>query len=93
MIQDCSQGQQKEKMYQDVPNIKDRAEIINQRWRIWDFEWDTIVSDINISDDLCHWLIESSLLSTEKIKFKSRNDKYDNKINVKWRENRKYNLW
>ena len=37
-------GNKRKKMYQDVPNIKDRAEIINQRWRIWDFEWDTIVS-------------------------------------------------
>ncbi len=37
-------GNKRKKIYQDVPNIKDRAEIINQRWRIWDFEWDTIVS-------------------------------------------------
>jgi len=34
----------RKKMYQDVPNIKERPEIINQRWRIGDFEWDTVVS-------------------------------------------------
>ena len=34
----------RKKMYQDVPNIKERTEIINDRWRIWDFEWDTVVS-------------------------------------------------
>jgi IS30 family transposase len=34
----------RKKMYQDVPNIKDRPEIINERWRIWDFEWDTVIS-------------------------------------------------
>lgn len=34
----------RKKMYQDVPNIKERPEIINTRWRLWDFEWDTIVS-------------------------------------------------
>ncbi|HRU50208.1 MAG TPA: IS30 family transposase [Candidatus Absconditabacterales bacterium] len=37
-------GNKRKKMYQDVPNIKDRAEIINQRGRIGDFEGDTIVS-------------------------------------------------
>ena len=31
-------------MYQDVPNIKERPDIINERWRLWDFEWDTVVS-------------------------------------------------
>lgn len=35
---------QRKKMYDDVPNIKERPEIINDRWRIWDFEWDTVVS-------------------------------------------------
>jgi len=34
----------RKKMYQDVPNIKEREKIINERWRIWDFEWDTVVS-------------------------------------------------
>ncbi len=34
----------RKKMYQDVPNIKDRLEITNERWRLWDFEWDTVVS-------------------------------------------------
>jgi len=34
----------RKKMYQDVPNISERPEIINERWRIWDFEWDTVVS-------------------------------------------------
>lgn len=37
-------GNKRKKMYQDVPNIKDRPEIINERGRIWDFEWDTVVS-------------------------------------------------
>jgi len=37
-------GNKRKKMYQDVPNIKDRPEIINERWRLWDFEWDTVVS-------------------------------------------------
>ncbi len=31
-------------MYQDVPNIKDRPKIIEERSRVWDFEWDTVVS-------------------------------------------------
>ena len=34
----------RKKIYNDVANIKDRPEIINNRWRIWDFEWDTVVS-------------------------------------------------
>lgn len=34
----------RKKMYNDVPNIKERPEIINIRWRIGDFEWDTVVS-------------------------------------------------
>jgi IS30 family transposase len=34
----------RKKMYDDVPNIKERASIINERWRIWDFEWDTVIS-------------------------------------------------
>lgn len=34
----------RKKMYQDVPNINDRPEIINERWRIGDFEWDTVLS-------------------------------------------------
>ena len=39
-----NKGNKRKKMYQDVDNIKERAEIINNRWRIWDFEWDTVVS-------------------------------------------------
>jgi len=34
----------RKKMYQDVPNIKDRLDITNERWRLGDFEWDTVVS-------------------------------------------------
>lgn len=34
----------RKKLYQDVPNIRERPEIINERWRLWDFEWDTVVS-------------------------------------------------
>jgi transposase, IS30 family len=34
----------RKKMYDDVPNIKERPEIINERWRIWDWEADTVVS-------------------------------------------------
>jgi IS30 family transposase len=37
-------GNKRKKMYEDVPNIKDRPEIINERGRNWDFEWDTVVS-------------------------------------------------
>jgi IS30 family transposase len=37
-------GNKRKKMYQDVPNIKEREEVTNNRWRIWDFEWDTVVS-------------------------------------------------
>jgi len=37
-------GNKRKKMYQDVPNIKERPEIITERWRLWDFEWDTVVS-------------------------------------------------
>ena len=39
-----NKGNKRKKMYQDVPNIKEREKIINQRWRIWDFEWDTVIS-------------------------------------------------
>lgn len=39
-----NKGNKRKKMYQDVPNIKDRPEIINERWRLWDFEWDTVIS-------------------------------------------------
>jgi transposase, IS30 family len=34
----------RKKMYDDVPNICERPEIITVRWRLGDFEWDTIVS-------------------------------------------------
>jgi len=37
-------GNKRKKMYQDVPNIKERQEIAKKRWRIGDFEWDTVVS-------------------------------------------------
>jgi len=37
-------GNKRKKMYQDVPNIKDRLEVINERGRNWDFEWDTVIS-------------------------------------------------
>lgn len=39
-----SKWNKRKKMYEDVPNIKERLEITNERWRIWDFEWDTVVS-------------------------------------------------
>lgn len=39
-----NKGNKRKEMYQDVPNIKDRPEIIDDRGRNWDFEWDTIVS-------------------------------------------------
>jgi len=34
----------RKRMYDDVPNIKKRPEIINERWRIWDWEVDTVIS-------------------------------------------------
>ena len=34
----------RKKMYDDVPNISERPAVINSRWRLGDFEWDTIVS-------------------------------------------------
>ncbi len=37
-------GNKRVEMYQDVPNIKERPTIINERWRLWDFEWDTVIS-------------------------------------------------
>jgi len=40
-----NKGNKKTKrVYNDVPNIKERPEIIDLRWRVWDFEWDTVVS-------------------------------------------------
>ncbi len=43
----------RKKMYQDVPNIKERPEIIEKRWRLGDFEWDTVVS----WKGYCWWLV------------------------------------
>lgn len=37
-------NKRRKKIYNDVPNIKERLEITDLRWRVWDFEWDTVVS-------------------------------------------------
>lgn len=38
-------GNKRKQWYLDVPNIWKRDEIINNRERIWDWEWDTIISN------------------------------------------------